>query len=412
MAVDVKAAVNFESSESSKADMTVSSKEDNNHSNDKTDASVNKAATPTRRRSLIQSNGLHPGLQSYEESEHVQQRRIYKREALVPGIKPKRVLENSKSRQKYIEACEELRIAPSSQVLKLLNTTSLSVQHYGLRDKDGEAIARAVAIQDCPLNSILFKGNYLRHITPLCKAITTHTTFNRPGGIRELDLRDNSITDLNAAKAIGKMLASAECKIEILKLGGNKFKKIGIASIMDALAINSSCIELDLVNCTLGDGCGKMIGEMLSTNQSIRRLFLGWNNIYAAGFATIVNGLIAGDHVQQLSLEFNCIGNVGCATLSKLKKSKSLEILDISFNSISAVGVKGLSASLAQNKTLHQLYLDGNLIGDDGAENILQLLKSQKNGVQYVSVGCCGISNDLETKIVDKCKSTHDDEVS
>ena len=137
----------------------------------------------------------------------------------------------------------------------------------------------------------------------------------------------------------------------------------------------------------------------------MRNLYLGWNNIGASGMMAIASGLTTSDHVQKLSVEFNCIGNGGCTALSRLKKSKSLQILDISYNSIGSTGLKCLLSALVNNKSLRQLHFDGNLVGDDGAESMFQLLDSGKSGIEFVSTGCCGIEDSMVIKIDEKCKS-------
>ena len=96
-----------------------------------------RAWRAARRPSAINSEtGLHPGLVSLEQKELKQQRRVMLRAASVPGSTPQRVLEKSGCRRQYIEACENLGVAPSSQVLKLLGSRSLCVRNYGLKEAD------------------------------------------------------------------------------------------------------------------------------------------------------------------------------------------------------------------------------------------------------------------------------------
>lgn len=353
-----------------------------------------------RRPSVINAEGLHPGLLHLEEQEFKQQRRVCQREASLPGIKPLRVLENSSSRQRYIEKCEKLRVPASSQVLKMLNTNSLSVQQYGLTATDAEAIADAIQVSDCPVMAILLQGNSIRSrgTAALCAAIEKNVSVYGNAGIREVDLRDNEIEGEEAAAAIATLVESPGSRIEVLKLGGNKFGTAGFRRIMEALAADQRCVELDVGACKLSDRDGKSIGMMLQKNRSIRHLNLGWNCINQLGVKHIVKGMIIGDSVRELCLEFNCIGNdVGCQSISKLARCKNLRFLDVSYNSISTAGFTVIAKALMQNKCLRRLYVDGNLIGNEGAKALLRLMAA--NRVLQCSAGGAGVDRNLISEI-------------
>ena len=364
-------------------------------------ASVSGAQdTPAGRRpSVINAQGLHPGLLHLEEQEFRKQRRVCQREASLPGAKPLRVLEDSSSRQRYIERCEALRIPASSQVLKMLNTSSLSVQQYGLTAVDAEAIADALQVYDCPVMAVLLQGNSVgaRGAAALCAAIERNVSAYGNAGVRELDLRDNDLAGEEAAGAVAALLESPSCRLEVLKLGGNRFGTAGFRRIMQALAPYERCVELDVGACKLSDRDGRSIGLMLQRNRSVRCLNLGWNCINQTGMKYLVKGMIIGDAVRELCLEFNCIGNGGCQHIARLARCRNLRYLDVSYNSISTAGFKAIARAFAQNRSLRRLYVDGNLIGNEGAKSLLRLMAA--NDALECSAGGAGISRAFVAEI-------------
>jgi Ran GTPase-activating protein (RanGAP) involved in mRNA processing and transport len=75
-----------------------------------------------------------------------------------------------------------------------------------------------------------------------------------------------------------------------------------------------------------------------------------------------------------------------------LEENTTLEIIDISNNSIGLEGVKQLANALKKNNTLKKLYLTSNKIGDEGVRYICDALKVN-TGLVYLAMGYNSLTN-------------------
>jgi hypothetical protein len=71
---------------------------------------------------------------------------------------------------------------------------------------------------------------------------------------------------------------------------------------------------------------------------------------------------------SKLSLNFEEMGDEKIKELASQLLYNSVEVLSLTKNSISNIGARALSQSFAKNKSLTELHLNDNLIGDEGIE--------------------------------------------
>jgi Ran GTPase-activating protein (RanGAP) involved in mRNA processing and transport len=116
-------------------------------------------------------------------------------------------------------------------------------------------------------------------------------------------------------------------------------------------------------------------------NKECTGLWLGWNNISSFGAAIIANALVKNTTLQYLYLSHNHISDEGVQSLVKILtfNNSTLKDLDLGNNDITNNGVQYLAKMLETNKTLNQLNLSSNRIGDQGVTLLSNALTPSNN---------------------------------
>lgn len=132
-------------------------------------------------------------------------------------------------------------------------------------------------------------------------------------------------------------------KTSRLNLSGINITNKRAQSLSNAIATNTSLVELFLYDCQISSKGAQKIANALKINTSLAALFMGNNQI----------------------------GDAGAKAISEaLKKSSSLIKLDLSMNEISDVGADKLIEGLINNTSLKKLTISSNLISTEVAQNI------------------------------------------
>ena len=207
-----------------------------------------------------------------------------------------------------------------------------------------------------------------------------------------LDLRQNTIGDSGIA-CISKSLKVNRTlkKLHVPECG---ITEKGTQCLADALTANDSLEVLDLRQNTTGDSGIACISKSLKVNHTLRKLHVPECGITEKGTQCLADALTANDSLEVLDLRKNTIGDSGIACISKslkvnctLKKlhvpecgitengadylgdvlrrnaCKSLESLDLGWNSMHGTGVTCLFRSLRENDTLRMLSIRGGYMG-------------------------------------------------
>lgn len=106
-------------------------------------------------------------------------------------------------------------------------------------------------------------------------------------------------------------------------------------------------------------------------NRTLKKLWLGGNNIGAVGMKYLCDGLCGNTSVTHLNIASNNIGDEGAKHVSTvLSINSTLLFLNLGNNKIGDEGAKYLSDALVDNITLVEIFLHFNNIGDDGAKRL------------------------------------------
>jgi len=221
---------------------------------------------------------------------------------------------------------------PCSRVSHLEIQTNFAYRNKLISDKGAKAIAQV--LPECPLESLVFKGNSVRSVASICSSLPLSK-------LSCLNLGDNKIGN-QGAKDLAKVLPV--CQLKYLDVGNNQ---IG----------SSGCIAL---------------GKAIKHSQLVS-LKLYDNSALTEGAEAIAEGL-AGSLVQSLDLASNSIGDSGIEHLSRTLSSSCLVSLNLKSNSITKQGISFLVTSLAAS-SLQALDLSCNFV-----EEGVQLVADQLSG--------------------------------
>jgi Ran GTPase-activating protein (RanGAP) involved in mRNA processing and transport len=120
------------------------------------------------------------------------------------------------------------------------------------------------------------------------------------------------------------------------------------------------------------------MAEQFTIESTVHTLRLGFNDFGDAGAKTVANLLNRYHSITCLDLGFCNIGDIGIESLASHLSLSScrIEILYLSGNRLTPLGLKHLSNALSTNSSIQRLYLTANEGGPDGAKWIAKGLGS------------------------------------
>ncbi|XP_067836254.1 NACHT, LRR and PYD domains-containing protein 3-like [Heptranchias perlo] len=214
-------------------------------------------------------------------------------------------------------------------------------------------------------------------LTPIDCAVLSHV-IGLCDTIKHLDLWNCSI-QCEGLQRLGPALH----KCQVLRLGRNKLGDSGVKLLSAALR-NPDCKiqELGLWINDLTDSCTKDLSSTLSTNRSLTVLNLGKNKLGDSGMKLLSAALRNPDcKIQELRL--TDVGLTDSCTeelVSALRTNRSLTDLNLSHNKLGDSGVKRLSAALRNpNCQIQKLDLDDVGLTDSCTEDLVSTLSSNRS---------------------------------
>ena len=215
--------------------------------------------------------------------------------------------------------------------------------------------------------------NYALGIT--ATALQTNISFNEIG--------DNGIAHIATALQTNTMktLDISDCSIS----------DEGAESLASALAVNRSLLELNISFNKIGDNGIAHIATVLQKNTTLRTLAISSCSISDEGTESLARALAVNKSLQELNIGFNEIGDNGIAHIAiVLKTNTTMRMLDISGCSISDEGAESL---VAANKSLQELNIGFNEIGNNGIAHIATALKTNTT-MRTLDISSCSISDE------------------
>ena len=169
--------------------------------------------------------------------------------------------------------------------------------------------------------------------------------------------------------------------------------------------------EIDMSFCHVDDECVEMLAGGTNFMSSmglkgvrITKLVMYGNNITGRGAAILVELLKENRTLQQLDVSNNCIGDGGATKLAEmLKENITLQQLSIGTNSIGDEGTMALVKMLKESRTLQQLDVSANSIGDIGTTALAEIMKENRT-LQQLDVSSNSMGNQGATALAEILK--------
>ena len=144
-----------------------------------------------------------------------------------------------------------------------------------------------------------------------------------------------------------------------------------------SVGATSSLQELSLQYNLIGDAGAKEIAKGIPHAPKLRHLRLGNNGIGDEGAEALASCLPSAVALNELRLGVNCIGAKGAAALARsLTNAVTLERLHLHENNVGDVGAVALAKVVASSSRLRLLVLNKNEIGDKGGLAFAQALQN------------------------------------
>ncbi|HEY9758970.1 MAG TPA: hypothetical protein V6C97_27625 [Oculatellaceae cyanobacterium] len=195
--------------------------------------------------------------------------------------------------------------------------------------------------------------------------------------LKVLDLSDTKLQDADLETLFKALSRNYSFNISKLKLSNNKISDDGAKAIAGILSLNPySLTELCLNSNDIGDEGMKAIAQALKNNYALKILNLNYNKIGAEGGYAIADALISeGIALMSLSIKKNSLDEGSVVAIAhSLMYNRSVTQLLLGGNKIGDAGAKEFAAALLKNSTLTELSLYANLTGDEGIKAIANAL--------------------------------------
>ncbi|CAF0836502.1 unnamed protein product [Adineta ricciae] len=152
------------------------------------------------------------------------------------------------------------------------------------------------------------------------------------------------------------------------------FRQVTLRELINAF--DDDWINLSEQN--INDRDMKFVVQKTIANKRYKRVRLANNHITAQGALTLGKSLQNNNTLQFLDLRNNSIGDLGMQILLPQIIRSNLKILKLESNGITSEGAQYLAELVRCNRTLTELYLSQNRLGDVGVELLTNALNEDK----------------------------------
>ncbi|KAG5472234.1 hypothetical protein LSCM1_03631 [Leishmania martiniquensis] len=202
-----------------------------------------------------------------------------------------------------------------------------------------------------------------------------------PAGVTSLDLSGSNMSPEYCIELVQRYI-SKMVNLESLDLKDNKIGPQGAMCLFDALRVHCPHLTyLDVNENAIQDEALYPLALLLQSVK-LRTLNVVTNHITPRGLPTLCDGVAACRTLKELSLAFNLLGDEGGRIAAQtLGSHPSLATLDLSDNHIGDLGAVAIAEAflLSSTSCIESLNLSVNHVGDVGFEAIAEALTKTKN---------------------------------
>ncbi|XP_065894714.1 uncharacterized protein [Dysidea avara] len=210
------------------------------------------------------------------------------------------------------------------------------------------------------------------------------------GCLRTLNLNYNKTSD-NVAYELGEafVLNSIFSHLEMVSCN---LTDIGVKTIANSLSKISSLTHLNISYNSISDAAADKLATALSCNTSLQHLDVSYCNLDRNGFCIICKSLLTTSTLRHLNVSDNKISNSVAEVLTvALSKISTLNYLILYNCDIPELGFDILLGTLCCNNVLHHLNVNCNIISDQTAAKICEVIAAS-TFLTELEIGSCNIS--------------------
>ena len=262
--------------------------------------------------------------------------------------------------------------------------SSLDLGFNAIGDAGCEAISVHALAGNFALDTLYLSGNKIRDKG----ALSIAGAMLHGVGLTQLHLTANSIGS-SGLKALCGAIAQVDAKIRMdlqrptensyqrkslqkLFLGDAGFDETGFIAVPGMLLTNTSLTSLCLTNNKITDQGMMLMSQAFSQNKNvpIENIELSFNEISDQGLEYLMNAVWGSKTLKKLKLDNNKIQDRGAQLCAVVLTSIPLELLDISYNRVTTVGIRAIMKNVSENESLKTFAMAGIPIDQNSSKAI------------------------------------------
>jgi len=218
-----------------------------------------------------------------------------------------------------------------------------------------------------------------------------------------------------------------DCGLQEIFLGGTSMSREGCYAVSQMMERSSSLRVLSLADCNLCDDDLTTLSRCIARDRittsnsnnhtttctvqqhdlqqqafSPRRLdalHLSFNSITCIGIESLMNALWGSKTLRELRIDNNKVGDRGAQLVAVVVSNvTSLERLDLGFNSLTAAGIRALMKSVAESTTLTSLSISGNKL-DTSSSKVVAYALAYNHSLRYFFMDQCSVNHACQRHI-------------
>lgn len=299
----------------------------------------------------------------------------------------------------YMEICKEMNECPIKSFHRQLLEEKVDLRYYGISSRGFRPIAMALKlnrfVQYLDLTDNWISEDSCFHLGEMLVENITLKELNLcgcrigPNGARllfnklhvnatlkKINLSRNQLEDTGIeyfARAIYK-----GCNISNVNLSYNKLSGKSAATLAEVIEINNKFTHLDLSwNSMLSPNAIFTLCSRLSQNEKFEELNLSWNALSGLRVGNAIKNLMKNPNVRRIYLSNNKLEGPAIKAIgANLTKAVKLEVLDLSYNPLTAADAVKLVTWMKDSKVkLKQLLLNNVIVNEEFLELRQEVLK-------------------------------------
>ncbi|XP_051865187.1 NACHT, LRR and PYD domains-containing protein 3-like isoform X2 [Pristis pectinata] len=213
--------------------------------------------------------------------------------------------------------------------------------------------------------------------------------------LTELDLVRNELEE-SGVKLVSAALRDPECQIQSLELDGVILSASYTEGLGSTLSTNDSLVELELSGGKLGDSAVKLLAAALKvTKYKIRRLKLWCIGLSGSSAEDLASALSINSSLTELDLSDNELGHSGVKLVSAALRDPVCKIKKLELRGVGLTdsGAEDLASALSTNRSLTELDLSDNKLGDLRGKLICAAISDPECKIQRLKLWRVGLTD-------------------